>query len=682
MDAAEAADIFGNRAGQQIVNAVRNGTFALDEMVGALEAAGGATIQTADTAQTLSQKWEQASNNIQSAFATALQPTVTAISGALAGVANDVGTFLNQHPAVVKALTAIGIGIGVVTAGIAAYALVTALATPVAAAFSVAVNSAIWPLTLIVGAIAAVTAAIVLFSDSVKSETADMTAETRENYLALRDLTEEYNKACETYGETSEQASLLRYELQEAEAQYKASAQTLEEYAEAHDRLAESVQSAIDASEEHQAAIHEDELNYLALTAKLEQLAQTENRTEFQTQQMQAVYNALAGELEGLGVSFDDVASGSEGAVQGIREYANAVVQARRQEALVEDYINLLGEQQAAEEQLSTDKMQVYWATKEVEAAQKAYNDALYEEAQASGEGASLFTMLWGSEKKAYDEALARQAAMQEGLDSAQEQYDNVTRRINEIEAEWAGVSDASARAAEEFANHTFTYEEACDQAMAAVAEDVKALVEAYDEAYAAARQSIDGQVGLFDKMATESELSVQDMQASFASQLEYLTLYSANLAKAVEYNLDERLVAALSDGSEESAGYLNAIITKVEELGGTSAEAQAFVEEFNGAFAEVEDAKDQWADNVAKMETDFDDAMSEIEAKMAETIDGLNMETDAATSAKLTMKAYADSIRAGAEEAVQAAQDAADRVSAALSSASGSVSGARPDAS
>ena len=81
-----------------------------------------------------------------------------------------------------------------------------------------------------------------------------------------------------------------------------------------------------------------------------------------------------------------------------------------------------------------------------------------------------------------------------------------------------------------------------------------------------------------------------------------------------------------MSDGSEESAGYINAIIQNIEKLGGSTegmpAAASKFVDEFNSKFEETEKAKDAFADNIAKMETDFDKTMSDIEQTMTGTVE------------------------------------------------------------
>ena len=142
MNAAQASELFGGKAGPAIVNAVQGGVLSLDEMVSALEAADGTLATTADAAQTLDQKWSQATGNVSAAFTTALEPTLSSISSGLAEMVNGIGDFLNEHPAVTKAITAIGIGLGVVVAGIAGVTFVTTVAVPAVAAFGVALNKA------------------------------------------------------------------------------------------------------------------------------------------------------------------------------------------------------------------------------------------------------------------------------------------------------------------------------------------------------------------------------------------------------------------------------------------------------------------------------------------------------------------------------------------------------------
>ncbi len=107
MSAEEAADMFGSRAGITIKNAAQMGVFSLDDLVAALGSADGTLAQTAENAQTMSQKWQQSTKGIQTAFTAVLTPAFEKITDVLTGLLSSFGGFLNEHPAVVKGITAV-----------------------------------------------------------------------------------------------------------------------------------------------------------------------------------------------------------------------------------------------------------------------------------------------------------------------------------------------------------------------------------------------------------------------------------------------------------------------------------------------------------------------------------------------------------------------------------------------
>lgn len=157
-----AVETFGSRAGQEFAGAIRSGAISVDSLSQSLDVAQGTLTATAKTAQTLDQKWTQASNNISTAFTTAIQPTLDGISSGMAGVMSSFGDFLNEHPAVTKAITAIGVGLGVAVVAIAAVSVASLTAIPAVAALGATISAAIWPITLIAAAVAAVVGVVML----------------------------------------------------------------------------------------------------------------------------------------------------------------------------------------------------------------------------------------------------------------------------------------------------------------------------------------------------------------------------------------------------------------------------------------------------------------------------------------------------------------------------------------
>ena len=624
-----------------VLSSIETGTINVDNAL--------ATVT--DQAGSLSDNWQEASNSVSTAFSSAVEPAVSGLSNGVASVVKNIGDFLQAHPAVTKAITAIGVGLAAVVVGITGVVFVTQVAIPAVTAFGVALNTALgpigWVALAVTGVVAAVGALVALFQDS-ETEYDTWTASTKAQYDALQDLNAEYETACDTYGETSEEALRLKYEMDDLNASFEANKMTVEEFVsqcealvDSHDELAQSYADAT-------AEIDSEEVGTLALIQKLNDLATSSDRTATAQMQMQSIVDSLNESFPDLALSIDDVTENTDAMIASLKKAAEEQANQERYQESYDTYVDLLKEQANLEEQI----------------AEAEENIRLEQERMDNMSGWDHF---WTAGE--WDDLESYQAALEE----LQAAYADNMAMQEQCEATMQEYADASAAAAEE----TVGYDEAISTAISSVQEDIDALVEAYDTAYESARTSIDGQIGLFDTMATETETSIADMQTAFDSQIEYLNTYSENLRKAAEYGLNEGLIASLSDGSEESAGYLNAIIENIENLGSTTSEAQQFVDNFNSSFQQVETAKDEFAGTVASMETDFDAKMTEIEGRLDTAIDNMNMDTDAAAAAKATMSAYTQAIRDNTRGAVSAAEAAAAAVAAALdTSYSGGSSG------
>lgn len=624
-----------------VLSSIETGTINVDNAL--------ATVT--DQAGSLSDNWQEASNSVSTAFTSAVEPAVSGLSNGVASVVKSTGDFLQEHPAVTKAITAIGVGLAAVVVGITGVVFVTQVAIPAVTAFGVALNTALgpigWVALAVTGVVAAVGALVALFQDS-ETEYDTWTASTKAQYDALQDLNAEYETACDTYGETSEEALRLKYEMDDLNASFEANKMTVEEFVsqcealvDSHDELAQSYADAT-------AEIDSEEVGTLALIQKLNDLATSSDRTATAQMQMQSIVDSLNESFPNLALSIDDVTENTDAMIASLKKAAEEQANQERYQESYDTYVDLLKEQANLEEQI----------------AEAEENIRLEQERMDNMSGWDHF---WTAGE--WDDLESYQAALEE----LQAAYADNMAMQEQCEATMQEYADASAAAAEE----TVGYDEAISTAISSVQEDIDALAEAYDTAYESARTSIDGQIGLFDTMATETETSIADMQTAFDSQIEYLNTYSENLRKAAEYGLNEGLIASLSDGSEESAGYLNAIIENIENLGSTTSEAQQFVDNFNSSFQQVETAKDEFAGTVASMETDFDAKMTEIEGRLDTAIDNMNMDTDAAAAAKATMSAYTQAIRDNTRGAVSAAEAAAAAVAAALdTSYSGGSSG------
>lgn len=631
----------------------------------------GGTIDTTDAlskasenSQSISDSWQEAGNSIKTAFSSAISPTIEKASGALAGIAKAVGKFLNDHPAVTKAITAIGVGLGVVVVGIAGVTFVTTVAIPAVTAFGVALNTALgpigWVALAITGIVAAGTALIAMMSDA-EDETANMTAVTREQYYELQDLNAEYEEACEKYGENSEEASRLKYQVDDLSESFEANRQTLEEFNAEVDTLCESVSEVSDNFDEAMSEIDAQETGTLALIQKYEDLATQTELTGAQQKELEAVTKKLSEAFPELAESIDLASLSAEEYVAVMKQAAGEEAAERRQAEAQEAYIQALQKRAELADELAKAEANLRAEEEWFNSVDWAWwsDQAIY---QATG---------WDPfDTNEIDE-------YREALEKLQTTNAENEATIAEIEAEFENLATAEEEAAEQ----TVSYQEAAATAYENVKDKVEELAAAYDEAYQAALSSFEGQFGLFDEASTTSEeymnATVENAQTALDSQLSYWDSYLSNIETLKATSAEslgitqenyEALMSYLQDGSAEAAGLANSMVeainsgnsAAVSELATTAGEVQAKCEEIASATAD-------WV-------TNFTEQMDAIEQEMQATVDGMNLDTEAKASATATIQSYADAIRAGKSNAVAAAQEVANSVTATLAAAKANI--------
>ena len=171
------------------------------------------------------------------------------------------------------------------------------------------------------------------------------------------------------------------------------------------------------------------------------------------------------------------------------------------------------------------------------------------------------------------------------------------------------------------------------DAALSPVEATLSNLAAAYSDTYNEAYNSISGQFGLFEEAAVKVDASVSDMISSLESQASYMATYSENLRKAADMGLSEGLLSRLSDGSTQSAAYLQAIVNSGETK----------IEELNAAFAQVEEGKETFSGAVAEIQIGLDEAMTEMERIVQEGVEGMDLPDEAQESARSTIQAFID---------------------------------------
>lgn len=613
----------------------------------------------ADTTDKSKQRMENAFNNLKISVGDVLNPALTQVYEGFTNVFAGMSDFVDEHPAVVAAISAIAVGVGGFTGALAAYNLATTAAKFVTEAFTATLAAN--PYVLAAAGIVAVTAAAVTLTGVLITQSDEyegMTATCRDQYDELQRLNDQYNAACEQYGENSDAANSLRYQLDQLNDEFETNRQTVKEFVAECDGLVESHNKVMDAYNSSTSSIKNQELGTLALTQRLGELASQNTQTTASYTEMKAIIDQLNANVPGLGLTYDGVTESVDATVEAIKKAAKAQADSEYKAEQQQTYVDLLKEQSSLEQQIAEAE-----ANLDAERQRRGMRQDDVTGDWVSGSGFWMEDSPWVAWTSDIDD-------YKKSLEELQAAYDENQQTLSDIEGEWRGV----AQAVEDSQNQTVSYEEAVSAAVSTAQTELDNLTAAYDKAYESARTSIEGQIGLFDTMKTSSELSISDMEKAMQSQTDYLNLYSENLKKAAEYGLDDGLIKSLSDGSEESAGYINAIIQNIEKLGGSTegmpAAASKFVTEFNSKFEETEKAKDTFADNVAKMETDFDEKMGEIETRMSKTVQNMEMTDEARKAAQDTIKAYCDAIRSMTGEAGSAAEAVANAAASHLKTA------------
>ena len=687
-DATAFANLWGStEAGIGALSLFNSGAERYNSVMLEMANSAGATEKAyetmAATTEVAHNRMSNAATNLQVSIGSALNPTLAKLYNGIANVTGAAAEFVAEHPAVAKAVTALAVGIGTATAAVLGFmAIKTAI--PLIQAFGVAINGALGPIGWVAIGITAVVAAgtaLVAMMEDAEDETLEMTSTTRAQYYELQELEAAYQDACDTYGETSEEASRLRYQLDDLSDSFEANRQTIEEFAAECQSVIDAHTEMVNRFDENNATIDDNEASTFALIQKLSDLADGTYQTADSQAAMQAIIDELNGSIEGLNLSYSDVISNQNGVIQGVREMAHAEAERARQQEMYDEYVELIKQQAIEQEQLAK-------ATDEAAAAQNRFNGAAADlnwTYQVGGEYGAILALFDGT-ASAYDAAKENLDAANEAVSGLEGSLSDTEARILEIETAWGLTTDAVG----ENEAATISWEDASNQAFASVQTEMEELIQAYQDVYNEALTSFEGQFGLFEEASTESEeflnATVENAQAAMDSQLAYWESYAANLetlqgVTAEQLNLTQAqydaLMSYVQDGSAEAAGLAQSMVDNIN-----SGNEEA-VTELATTMADVAAKRQEVAANTAEWVTDFSSKMDELTAKMEATVEGLNLDGEAAAAAKATIEAYADSILASKSSAVSAANQVSAAVEAALAATNArinvTVSGGTP---
>lgn len=666
----KAVEVFGSKVGVDFARAIRDGAITTDTLTGSLDEAAGTLERTAAAGESLSEKWEKANNKMNVAFTQVLEPTIHDASAELAELYGNVGDFLSEHPNVVKALTAVGTGLGTVAIGVAGVSASFVFASSTVKAFV----SAISPFALVAAAaVTALTAAVTMLGDKYEDtydEAMSMTATTAAQTKELESLKEQYDKACRTYGDTSDQASTLKYRIDELSASLDNNGQSVDEYVAQIDAVISKHDDLIDSFGSNTQAIHDSEVENLALAAQLDALASsTGNSTEKQAQ-MEAIIDELNSSIDGLNLTYEDLTSNQSKAIANVKEMAKQQAEQELKTEKYQEYVDLLKEQATQQEAIKENDAAIAAAQERVNEAQKVYEDYIAELYAQDPTGMATISAQWSEQAANLNAANEELQKYQDKQGELQKTLDDTNDRLEVIDKYYNQQAEDAKAAGDEIVSA----QEAVSQAYSDVRSDVEKLCEAYNTAYEAAKDSFEGQFGLFDEASTKSEdylnSNVKVAQAALDSQLNYWNTYTANIETLKATSADDlgiteenykALMSYVQDGSEQAAGLAASMVSAINS-GNKDA-----VSKLANTLADVTAKQDAAAQATADWVTDYEGQLDEFQAKMEGTVDALDMSDEAGKAAKDTIAEYVQKLKDGKKDAVAAAKDVAASVALAL---------------
>jgi len=588
------------------------------------------------------------------------RPELTKLAKVATDIISGIQEFAEKNPIVVKSIMALtaeaGVLLGVYTAyttvkkaklaldkaGVALRALETAgtvkqaaaetaetAATVGATAAQNALNASMLanPVTWLIAGVAALTVGVIALTNAEKSEEAqarELTSASREQYEELKSLRAEHESAVAAYGENSEEAQLLAWQMERLSAEYEAGKQTVEEYREETKALADSLNESVTAYRDSVAELDRQEVSALALVHRLENLAAQVNRTTVEEGEMKAIVAELNELFPELNLSLEQVAQNQPDFMASIESMVQSEMAARKNKAAYDAMVDSLMEVDEAESKLGRARKDLSDAKLRAKDAQTAY-EKLYGSTEGLSRLLSYLTPQW----KEFTAATDEESAAQERVEKLTAAVDNANKTYASAQAELQAYYDSL--------TETETGEQALSETMDTVREKVAALTASYTEAYDAAYSSIHGQFALWDEAAEVADVSVSDINKALESQSQYWQDYQNNLAKlqAQADTVDglREVIASFADGSNES----------VAAIAGMAHASEGDLKIMVANWKKVQDEQESVSDSLAQMTTDFSAQMADLQRELEEDVSKMDLSAEAAANGRATIDAFTE---------------------------------------
>ena len=373
--------------------------------------------------------------------------------------------------------------------------------------------------------------------------------------------------------------------------------------------LLKDIKESAKGYEETVAGLEEESRATSGLVTNLMALVEQENKTAGQKAVISGLVDELNSKIPELGLTYDELTDTLSLTEAQIKAVAQAMSKQSKMDADIERLTELYREQAELTEQLAS-------AQESLAKAKERYAGATVDETTGLlmlGNEVIGFGYDVGEAQQHVDSLTAAMEANQEAIDG--------------LAGAYGSMSDTEASFTENEMDLLTYLEESTARA--------QELIEKYREMGEAAVKGAEQTAGGLLNVVEVVQASSADVISALQSQTEFFNQYAENIRAAAEHGLHEGLVAALSDGSMESA----------QILAGLASEGWTNVGELNAAFEATQEGKEALEGNVREANATAEGELQAIVDNVNAMVDEFNKSGEASEAGIATINAYVDGL-------------------------------------
>lgn len=583
-----------------------------EEMAGTTGTTEAAYETMTNTSEFINKKFTNSMTNLGIAVGSSVNPALDQAKLSLISVVEKVTDFANKHPAVVRALTAITIGIGAFAVALTVYTVGAKIATAATTALTTVMNSN--PILLAVTAVISLGVAIgtyIATTQAAIEETEQLTAASEQQRSELEKLKAEYEQVCEAQGETSAEAQVLKQRLDDATEAFENNKRTVEELKEELNSTHESFSALSDEIDNSFSSLDMEKQKTDALIDRMDELRNEEILSAEAKQELCAIIDLLNEQLPELGIQYDELTGKINLSTESIQAFSDASFQSAQREAALDYYKQLIGQQYELQYAAKVAK-------DEYDLAYQAYWDAAGKYSKNWAPGLSQQEVFDGERAGHEGNGSIGSTYYKNLIDSAHDSYENAKNLYDQAESDLQdleGQTEYVYGIIQETYGAAIVPDDVVEEIISPIEtwqEGVERLSEAYETAKETVRDSLDQQIGKWSEVDNKAKKSIDDIISALNSQITYFANYNKNLEIARTLGLNEEIIQALSDGSQESAAILAGI---VEAANDANVDINEKIKELNDSWVGVSEGKDTLAESLAE----YDETVIEEGDKLVE---------------------------------------------------------------